>query len=218
MPRISTASIARIGAGGFFVLAVSTAAAGQTRAQAPAPPPAPSATAAAAAAVAAVPAEKDYVIGPEDVLDIAVWDNTQMSRTVPVRPDGKISLPLLNDVTAEGLTAMELRSRLTTALTPYIPDPVVSVIVRDIHSFKVTVIGEVKQPGRHELRSRSTVLDALALAGGFTDYASKGRIVVLRRRGTATVQLPFAFDRIASGNIGAHANFDLEPGDIILVP
>jgi polysaccharide export outer membrane protein len=170
------------------------------------------------AAVASVPVARDYVIGPEDVLDISVWDNTQMSRTVPVRPDGKISLPLLNDVTAGGLTAMELRSQLTTALTPFIPDPIVSVIVRDIHSFKVTVMGEVKQPGRQELRSRSTVLDALALAGGFTEYASRGRIVVLRRRGETTQTLPFAFDKVASGNRAAQVNFDLEPGDIILVP
>jgi polysaccharide export outer membrane protein len=168
--------------------------------------------------VVQTPDTGDYVIGPEDVLDIAVWDNAQMSRTVPVRPDGKISLPLLNDIQAEGLTAMQLRAQLTTALSRFIPDPVVSVIVRDIHSFKVTIIGEVKQPGRQELRSRSTVLDALAMAGGFTDYASRGHILVLRRKGASTVSIPFAFDKIASGNLQGQPNFDLEPGDIILVP
>jgi polysaccharide export outer membrane protein len=164
------------------------------------------------------PETHDYVIGPEDVLDISVWDNTQMSRTVSVRPDGKISLPLLNDVAAGGLTAMQLRSQLATALARFMPDPVVSVIVHDIHSFKVTIIGEVKQPGRQELRSRSTVLDALAMAGGFTDYAARGRIMVLRRRGNTTYSVPFAFDKIAAGNLQAQPNFDLEPGDIILVP
>src|SRR5215470_19909099 len=88
--------------------------------------------------------EVEYVIGPEDVLEILVWDNTQLTRTVPVRPDGRISLPLLNDVKAAGLTPMQLRECLITALAPYIPTATVSVIVREVHSFKVTVIGEVK--------------------------------------------------------------------------
>lgn len=196
--------------------------AGPARAQSRAPlaPVASAAAPDARAPIAAAspPAPAEYVIGPEDVLDISVWDNTQMSRTVPVRPDGKISLPLLNDVKAGGLTSMQLRAELAAALQPFIPDPIVSVIVRDIHSFKVTIIGEVRQPGRQELRSRSTVLDGLALAGGFTEYASRGRIVVLRRRGDTTYSIPFAFDKIASGNAGGQANFDLEPGDIILVP
>jgi polysaccharide export outer membrane protein len=172
--------------------------------------------------------EVEYLIGPEDVLDIAVWDNTQLTRTVPVRPDGKISLPLLNDVKAAGLTPMQLRQFLTTALAPYIPVATVSVIVREVHSFKVTVIGEVKTPGRYELKSQSTVLDVLAMAGGFTQYAERSRIVVLRRQGSGTRQIPFAFDKLDTGNGGARNgsaakqaaqhNFDLEPGDIVLVP
>ena len=182
----------------------------------PAPLSAQEGTVQAAATVST--SERDYLIGPEDVLDIAVWDSAQLSRTVPVRPDGKISLPLLNDVTAAGLTPMQLREHLQTALTPYIPQPTVSVIVRDINSQKVTVMGEVKQPGRYLLRSRSTVLDALAQAGGFTEYASRGRIVVLRRRGNTTHQVPFAYDRVAGGNGSGNANFDLEPGDIVVVP
>ena len=170
----------------------------------------------------------EYLIGPEDVLDIAVWDNTQLTRTVPVRPDGKISLPLLNDVKAAGLTPMQLRQFLTTALAPYIPVATVSVIVREVHSFKVTVIGEVKTPGRYELKSQSTVLDVLAMAGGLTEYAERSRIVVLRRQGSGTRQIPFAFDKLDTGNGGARSgsaakqgiqhNFDLEPGDIVLVP
>ena len=172
--------------------------------------------------------ELDYVIGPEDVLDIAVWDNTQLTRTVPVRPDGKISLPLLNDVKAAGLTPMQLRQCLTTALAPYIPTATVSVIVREVHSFKVTVIGEVKAPGRYELKSQSTVLDVLAMAGGLTAYADRSRIVVIRRQGRGTRQIAFAFDKLDTGNGGAkngsaakqavQHNFDLEPGDIVLVP
>ncbi|MCC7416163.1 MAG: polysaccharide biosynthesis/export family protein [Acidobacteria bacterium] len=176
-------------------------------------------TAAAAAAVTSVrTTTREFLIGPEDVLDIAVWDNAQLTRTVPVRPDGRISLPLLNDVAAAGLTPMELRDQIATALSRYMPSPTVSVIVRDIHSQRVTVIGEVKAPGRYELRSVATVLDALAMAGGLTEYASKGRILVLRRRGETTQQINFAFDRIAAGNLAGQPNFDLEPGDIVLVP
>ena len=169
-----------------------------------------------------------YVIGPEDVLDISVWENTQISRTVPVRPDGKISLPLVNDVQAAGLTPMQLREALTALLLPYVAIPAVSVIVREVHSFKVTVLGEVRTPGRYDLKSRSTVLDLLAMAGGLTEYAARGRIVVLRRQGTGRRQIPFAFDKLtpkpgANGNAAdprdtVQANFDVEPDDIILVP
>jgi polysaccharide export outer membrane protein len=157
----------------------------------------------------------DYVIGPEDVLDISVWDNTQISRTVPVRPDGKISLPLLNDVHAAGLRPTQLRDVLSSLLVPYIAVPAVSVIVREVHSFKVTVLGEVKTPGRYDLKSRSTVLDLLAMAGGLTEYAARGRIVVMRREGKDTRQIPFAFDKLAQK---LQDNFDVEPDDIILVP
>jgi polysaccharide export outer membrane protein len=174
-----------------------------------------------------------YMIGPEDVLDVAVWKNTEISRTVPVRPDGKISLPLLNDVQAAGLTPMQLREVLTKGLVPYIPDPAVSVLVHEVHSFKVTVIGQVKTPGRYELKDRATVLDVLALAGGPNEYAERDRIVVLRqdRSTAAAVQIPFAYDRLTSkagsvtsktGKTGSKAespgNFCVKPGDVILVP
>ncbi|HEY6362282.1 MAG TPA: polysaccharide biosynthesis/export family protein [Vicinamibacterales bacterium] len=172
----------------------------------------------------------DYVIGPEDVLDVSVWENTQISRTVPVRPDGKISLPLVNDVQAAGLTPMQLREALTALLVPYVSIPAVSVIVREVHSFKVTVLGEVRTPGRYHLKSRSTVLDLLAMAGGLTEYAARGRIVVLRRDGAGRRHIPFAFDKLtakqgasgpgprADAPDAAQANFDVEPDDIILVP
>jgi polysaccharide export outer membrane protein len=174
--------------------------------------------------------EAEYLIGPEDVVEIAVWDNEQLTRTVPVRPDGKISLPLLNDVRAAGLTPMELSAFLTSALAEYIPIPTVSVIVREVHSVKVTVMGEVRLPGRFELKSRATVLDALALAGGLTEYASRGRIVVLRRHQAGTHQISFDFDKmtVKNGTVdgsagkpddeGRQHNFDVAPGDIILVP
>jgi polysaccharide export outer membrane protein len=162
-----------------------------------------------------------YVIGPEDVLDIAVWKNTDLSRTVPVRPDGKISLPLLNDVQAAGFSPMQLRDALTKALAAYIPEPAVSVLVREVHSFKVTVIGQVKTPGRYELKDRATVLDVLALAGGPTEFAARSRIMVVRQDGTAGVQIPFAYDRLMARSgtkSDSPDNFCVRPGDVILVP
>ncbi|PYO51821.1 MAG: hypothetical protein DMD84_11605 [Candidatus Rokuibacteriota bacterium] len=124
-----------------------------------------------------------FRIGPEDTLQISVWKNEAMSRTVPVRPDGMVSLPLVNDVEAAGLTPMELRDLLTKKLGEYIPNPEVSVTLTEVRSFKVSVIGEVARPARYELRAATTVLDALAMAGGFTQFASRQRIVVLRGDG-----------------------------------
>jgi polysaccharide biosynthesis/export protein len=170
---------------------------------------------------APVEADAQYLIGPEDVLDIAVWSNADVSRTVPVRPDGMISLPLLNDVHAAGLSPMQLRGMLTTALEKYMPAPMVSVIVREVHSFKVSVIGEVKTPGRYELRSRTTVLDVLAMAGGLSQYASRGRITILRRDGNAVREVPYDFEKItgkAGPRAAAQENFCVQPGDIIVVP
>ena len=159
----------------------------------------------------------DYQIGPEDVLDIAVWNNTAIGRTVPVRPDGKISLPLLNDVQAAGLTPMQLRDVLMKKLAEYMPTPEVSVIVREVRSFKVSVIGEIKTPGRFELKSRTTVLDVLAQAGAFTEFASRGRIFILRPNGTTMKRIPFSYNKVIAAD-GEHGNFFLQPGDIIVVP
>jgi polysaccharide biosynthesis/export protein len=158
----------------------------------------------------------DYRIGPEDVLDISVWNNTAISRTVPVRSDGKISLPLLNDVQAAGLTPMQLRTALIKKLGDFIPAPEVSIIVREVHSFKVSVIGEVKKTGRHELKGRTTILDVLALAEGFGEFAARGKIVVLRPAGEHMKQIHFNYNKVLDN--GGSENFYLQPGDIIVVP
>lgn len=155
-----------------------------------------------------------YRIGPEDQLLISVWKNDAMSRSVLVRPDGKIALPLLNDVQAAGLTALELRDVLTTKLKDFIPNPEVTVIVSDVRSLKVSVIGEVARPGRYELRSWATVLDALALAGGFTQYASRSKIVILHPKGKSMEKIPFNYNEVS----GKQENFYLRNGDIVLVP
>jgi len=156
-----------------------------------------------------------YRIGPEDVLTISVWKNDSLTRSVPVRPDGKISLPLLNDVQAAGLSAQELRDVLTQKLGAYMPNPEVSVIVTSINSFKVSLIGEVARPGRLELRSWTTVLDALALAGGFTQFASRSKIVILQPDGKGMKRIPFNYNKALDGE---QENFYLRNGDIILVP
>lgn len=164
-----------------------------------------------------VPELGEYWVGPEDVLHISVWKNEAMSRTVSVRPDGKISLPLLNDVQAAGHTPMEVRDFLVKKLAEYMPAPEVSVIVQEVRSFKVSVIGEVKTTGRYELKSWTTVMDVLAMVGGFNEFASRSRIVVLRPEGKTMRRIPFNYNKaIAEG--GEQDNFYLRPGDIIVVP
>jgi polysaccharide export outer membrane protein len=169
---------------------------------------------------AAVPTPLDlataYQIGPEDVLEISVWKNPELSRTVPVRPDGKVSLPLVNDIQAAGLTPVDLRDQVTTKLAEYIPAPEVSVIVREVHSRKVTVAGAVKLPGRYELKSTMTVLEVIALAQGLTDFASRDRIVILRQNGQKTERIPFNYRKISDA--AQQDNFLIRPGDIVFVP
>ncbi|HSL20165.1 MAG TPA: polysaccharide biosynthesis/export family protein [Vicinamibacterales bacterium] len=186
-------------------------------------PVAPCAAQSAAAPPGAVPESctGNYVIGPDDVLDVSVWGNADVTRTVPVRPDGRISLPLVNDIQAAGLTPMQLGDAVTKALTPYIPEPAVAVLVREVRSFKVTVIGQVKTPGRYELKDRATVLDVLAMAGGLNEYAAPERIAVLRQEAGSSRQIPFRYDRLTAMRPPAKRaaeNFCVKPGDVILVP
>ena len=159
----------------------------------------------------------DYVIGPEDVLAVRFWREDSISGDFTVRPDGKISLLLVNDIQAAGLTPSELRDQITTKLAEYIPAPEVSVMVREVHSRKVAVVGAVKMPGRYEMKSPMTVLEAIALAQGLTDFASRDRIVVLRDVNGKSTQIPFNYRKI--GDDGAsQQNFFLRPGDIVVVP
>lgn len=159
----------------------------------------------------------DYRIGPEDVLQISVWNNDPLSRSVSVRPDGKISLPLVNDVPAAGLTPLELREQIKKRLVEYVPAAEVSVIVVEVKSFKVSVIGDVHRPGRFEIKSWCTVADVLAMAGGLTEYADKSRIFVLRDDGRVVRRIPFDYGRLASAD-GERVNFRVQPNDIVLVP
>jgi polysaccharide export outer membrane protein len=176
---------------------------------------APTAAAPRAADAVITPDDGDYKIGPEDVLDISVWKNDELSRTVPVRPDGKVSLPLVNDIQAAGLTPSRLRQELTRRLSEYVPSPEVAVIVREVHSAKVSVVGAVRSPGRYEVRSPATVLELIALAQGFTDFAARDRIVVLRQNGTPS-RITFNYRKITDGT--DQDNFFVQAGDIIVVP
>jgi polysaccharide biosynthesis/export protein len=174
-------------------------------------PPAP----AAAAPANGAPVGAEYRIGIDDVLDIAVWNNTTVSRTVPVRPDGKISLPLLNEVQAAGLTPSQLRAALMAKLVDYMPNPEVSVIVREVHSNKISVLGEVRKAGRYEITQRATVLDAVALAGGFNDWARRSKLVIMRHDGAGVKRIPVNYNRIVAEE---DENVILQPGDIVVVP
>jgi len=185
-------------------------------ASSPAPAPAPR-VAPVVRSSSAVDMSKEYLIGPEDVLDITVWKNCpDLCRTVPVRPDGKMSLPLVNDVQAAGLTPMDLRRHLTEQLAEYLPSPEVSVIVREVHNFKVAVVGSVKMPGDYEIKSQATVLELIARAQGLTEFANRDRIVVLRQEGTKTNRIKFNYRKVAEGN--DEDNIFVRAGDIIVVP
>jgi polysaccharide export outer membrane protein len=166
----------------------------------------------------APPAISDYVIGPEDMLQITVWKNESLSRALPVRPDGKISLPLLHDVQAAGLTPMQLQEKLATALGEFMPNPEVSVTVSDVRSYRISVLGEVQKPGVLQLKSDTTVLEAIALAGGFRDFASPSKIVILRKNGDGqTHKIPFNYNRVVKDNRG-DGNVMLKSGDVVVVP
>jgi polysaccharide export outer membrane protein len=180
------------------------------------PTPANGTTPPATEAAARAAAAGEYQIGPEDVLDISVWKNPELSRKVPVRPDGRVSLPLINDIQAAGLTPSALREQLAQRLGEFVPSPEVSVIVQEVHSLKVSVMGAVKMPGRFELKSPATVLECLALAQGFTEFANRDRIVVIRQNGGADTRIPFNYRKVSEGS--DQENFFVRPGDIIVVP
>jgi polysaccharide export outer membrane protein len=158
-----------------------------------------------------------YRIGPQDVLKIDVWKEEQLTRTVPVRPDGKITLPLLNDVQAVGLTPMELAGIISDQLKKYINGPQVTVSVTEINSRRVYVNGEVTKAGAYALLPHMTVLQALSSSGGFTQFAKVKNIYVLRTESGKQIKMPFNYKEAISGKNAAQ-NIELQPGDVIVVP
>lgn len=170
-----------------------------------------------AAAREQFPGGGEYRIGPADVLQISVWKNEALSRTVPVRPDGMISLPLVNEIRVAGLTPTQLRDVLKKRLREYVPNPEISVIVMEMHSFVVSVMGEVRKAGRYQFKGPITVLDALAQAGGITEFASPSGLYVLRHEDNVMKRIPFNYRKVVAAP-GADDNFFVQPGDIIVVP
>lgn len=160
---------------------------------------------------------QSYVMGSGDVLHISVWKDPGLDRTVTVRPDGMISFPLVNDVQATGLTPMQLQAGIAEKLKKYIAMPVVSVVVKEIHSFTVSVLGNVTKPGSYELKGEATVLDVLAQAGGLNKFASPEDIAVLRNENNTRERIPFDYDEAVSKRGGQKVIY-VHPGDIILVP
>jgi polysaccharide export outer membrane protein len=161
--------------------------------------------------------DADYKIGPQDLIRIDVWKEPDISRTIPVRPDGKISLPLLSDVQASGLTAMQLASSLRESLSKYLNNPQVTVTVTEINSRRVYITGEVNRAGAIPLLPNMTVLQALASAGGFTQFAKLKNIYVLRTENGKQEKHPFNYKEVVKGNL-AEQNIPLQPGDVIVVP
>ena len=161
----------------------------------------------------------DYKIGAEDVVEVIVWRNADLSKVVTVRPDGKISLPLVGDVTAEGLTASQLTKEIQARLKEYKDTANVSVVVQQVNSYSVYVMGEVAKPGRYQLKTYSTVLQAISTAGGFTPYAAKNKMFVLRKSSDTGVEtrINVSYDDIVSRG-DSSKNIVLVPGDTVVIP
>ena len=161
-------------------------------------------------------ASSDYRMGPEDQIRVSVWENAQLTLDLVVRPDGKISMPLIQDVVAEGRTAAELATTIHDRLLTFIKEPQVSVIVLQVNAPKYFVIGNVTRPGTYPLRSETSVLQALSLAGGFTQFASPRSIKLIRNAaGKQEVRKVNYNDMIDEGGEG---NYILKSGDTIVVP
>jgi polysaccharide export outer membrane protein len=165
---------------------------------------------------AAIPLPVDYVIGVEDVLSVVFWREKDMSADVVVRPDGKISLPMLNDVTAAGLTPEALGTVIANAGTKFVRDAAATVIVKEIRSRKIYIIGEVSRPGTFQLGSEMTVLQALGEAGGFVEGAKKGDVAIVRNEGGKQQRFKFNYNDVVKGKNPAQ-NIRLLPGDTIIV-
>ncbi len=167
--------------------------------------------------VAPPPPIADYRIGPEDVLEVMVWKNADLSKTVTVRPDGMITLPLIGELRAGGLTAADVRAEIKTRLERYKESPEVSVSITDVRSYSLYMMGEVRTPGRYQVKTSMSLLQALALAGGLTEFADANGIVVVRRDlrdpGSKEQRVKVRYkDLIRRGDV------PLFPGDTVIVP
>lgn len=161
----------------------------------------------------------DYILGPEDILEIAVWKNNDLSKQVQVRPDGRISLPLVGDVSAVGKTPSQLTEEISTRLRAYMENPTVSILVKEVKSYQIYVLGEVNKPGKYPLTSKLTLLQAITVAGGFTQVAARNKIVVFRygKDAEGLTKIKASYDDMVIRD-GSNQNIELRPGDLIVVP
>lgn len=159
----------------------------------------------------------DYRIGVGDVLNIQVWKEADLTRSVPVRPDGKISFPLLDDLQAAGLTPLELKLVLTERLKQYLSEPRVTVLVEEVNSYKVYVMGEVVTQGAQVLKNKTDLLQLISLAGGFTAFAKRKEIIIIRNNGKNGARITVNYEKILNGK-SPEQNLILEPGDTVVVP
>jgi polysaccharide biosynthesis/export protein len=189
-----------------------------TSSGAPSPPTEMVSVARSAKISTSQPHDDGFIIGNGDVLAISVWKQPDISRSIPVRSDGRISLPLIGELQAAGQTPLRLEEQITSKLQPYLAEPEVTVIVEQINSEKFNILGRVTKPGSYPLANPTTVLDAIALAGGCRDFAKQKAIYVLRRNpdGTET-RFPFNYQDVVKGKNTAQ-NITLHPHDTIVVP
>jgi polysaccharide export outer membrane protein len=159
--------------------------------------------------------EQEYRLGPGDKLRIEVYKQDQLSQSLQIRPDGKITLPFIGDIAASGKTSSELRDTLTTALKEYVTNPVVTVMVQEATSAQIHVIGEVEHPGTQVMQGPRTVLQALAEAGGLTEFADRGGVHILRNSATGMQNIPFNYKDALKGRVEP---LYLQPGDTLVVP
>ena len=158
-----------------------------------------------------------YFVGPEDVLEISVWKEESLKREVLIRPDGKLSFPLIGDIQAAGKTPDQLRREIAEWLGKYIPEPIVTVVVIKVAAYKIYVLGQVKKAGQYTVGHRLNVIQALALAGGLTPYAAENDIKILRRNDGKEVAIPFEYAAINEGH-KLEQNIILKSGDVVMVP
>jgi polysaccharide export outer membrane protein len=173
--------------------------------------------AAPAGGAAAVDFGPDYLLGPGDVIDIAVWKDETLTKSVIVLPDGKISFPLIGEIKAAGRTVPQLKEEITKKISPYAPDPTVSIEVRQVNSMLVYVIGRVNAPGRFSLNTNVNVLQALTMAGGLNPFAKRDKIKIFRQEGGKTTIFRFKYDEVTEGT-ELEQNIILKKGDLIVVP
>jgi polysaccharide export outer membrane protein len=203
-----------------FVLGLILIVAGSqtSRAQAPQGDSPASVSTTAQAGASSKPHDENFIIGNDDVLAISVWNEPNMTKSVPVRSDGKISLPLVGEMQAAGRTPMQLELDITEKLKNFITAPQVNVIVQQVNSRKFNVLGEVGRPGSYPLTAATTVMDAIATAGGFRDFAKKSGVYVLRKGANGSeTRLKFNYKEFIKGK-NFEQNVKLEPNDTIIVP